>query len=96
MESPLPDEEMHADGDFKNVEVRKKKESPPLNSSIQRTFATETPSCEASKIQRDITNFNNLLMNKQQQEMKYNDGEEWTHNCYGHQAFRDSSNINSK
>ena len=49
MESPLPDEEMHADGDFKNVEVRKKKESPPLNSSIQRTFATETPSCEASK-----------------------------------------------
>ena len=49
MQSPVPDEEMHADGDFKNVEVRKKKESLPLNSSIQRTFATETSSCEASR-----------------------------------------------
>ena len=47
MESPLADEEMDADGDFKNVKVRKKKESPPLNSSIPRIFATEPPSCEA-------------------------------------------------
>ena len=48
-ESPLADEEMDADGHFKTVKMRKKKESPPLNSSIPRTFATETPSCEASK-----------------------------------------------
>ena len=26
MESPLPDQEMDADGDFKNVNVRKKRE----------------------------------------------------------------------
>ena len=24
--------------------------------------------------------------------MQYKDGEEGTHNCYGHQAFRDTSN----
>jgi hypothetical protein len=29
MESPLPDEERDADGDFKNVNVRKSKESTP-------------------------------------------------------------------
>ena len=42
MESPLPDEEMDADGDFKNVKVRKKSVSPSLNFSIPRTFSTET------------------------------------------------------
>jgi hypothetical protein len=47
MESPLVDKEMDADGDFKNVKVLKKKEY--LNSFIPRTFATRTPSCEASK-----------------------------------------------
>ena len=50
MESPLPDEEIGADGDFKNVKGRKKKESPPLNTPIPRIFAIETSSCEASKI----------------------------------------------
>ena len=45
MEPPLP----LPDGDFKNLKVRKKKEYPPLNSSIPGTFAIETPSCEASK-----------------------------------------------
>ena len=49
IESPLLDEKMDADGDFKNEKVRKKKDSPPSNSSIPRTFATETPRCEASK-----------------------------------------------
>ena len=49
MKSPLPDEEMNADGEFNNVKVRKKKESPPINSSITRSFATKTPSCEASE-----------------------------------------------
>jgi hypothetical protein len=29
MEFPLPDAEIDADGDFKNVKVRKRKESPP-------------------------------------------------------------------
>jgi hypothetical protein len=29
MEFPLPDEEIDADGDFKNVKVRKRKESAP-------------------------------------------------------------------
>jgi hypothetical protein len=29
MEFPLPDEEKDTDGDFKNVKVRKRKESPP-------------------------------------------------------------------
>jgi hypothetical protein len=33
---------------FKNEKVRKKKESPPLNSSIPRIFATETTCCEAN------------------------------------------------
>ena len=46
MESSSPDGEMDADGDFKNV--KKKTDSPPLNSSIPRTFVTETPGCEAS------------------------------------------------
>ena len=44
------------------------------------------------KHQRDINKLNNLMMNKQQREMKYNDDEEGTHNCYGHKAFRDTSN----
>ena len=56
----LADEEMDADGDFKNVKVRKKKQYPPLNSFIPRTFATRDPS------QRDSSNFNDFLMNKQQ------------------------------
>jgi hypothetical protein len=47
MESPLPDEEIDADGEFKNVKVRKKKE--PLNYSIQRIFATKTPTLESIK-----------------------------------------------
>ena len=47
MEYPLPDKEIGADGDFKNVKVRKKTKSPPSNLSIPRTFATETPSYEA-------------------------------------------------
>ena len=49
MESPLPDEEIDADGDFNDLKVRKKKKSPTLNTSIPRIFAIETPSCEASK-----------------------------------------------
>ena len=32
-----------------DMEVRKKKESPPLKYSIPRMFATEIPSCEVSK-----------------------------------------------
>jgi hypothetical protein len=42
-------EEIDADGACKNVKVRKKKESQPLNTSIPRIFTIETPSCEASK-----------------------------------------------
>ena len=45
----LPDVEMDANGDLKNVKVRKTKQSPLLNSSVLRTFATETTSCEASQ-----------------------------------------------
>ena len=52
MDSPLPDEEMDADGDFKNVKMGKKKESQPLNSSIPRKLAPKTPSCEATRIER--------------------------------------------
>ena len=39
------------------------------------------------KHHRNINNFNNLLMNKQQREMKYNDDEEGTHNCYGQNIY---------
>ena len=45
----LPDKEMDAVGNFKNVKARKKMGPPPLISSILRTFATKTPSFEALK-----------------------------------------------
>ena len=89
MECPFPGEEIDADGAFKNAKVRKKKESPPLNTSILWIFAIEP---KVVKNQRKTNNFNNLLIHKEQREMKYNEGEEGNHNCYGHQAFRDTSN----
>ena len=75
MDCLLSDEEMDKDGDLKNVKLSKKKESPPVNSSIRRTCATE-------KHQRDINNLKALLMNKQQREIKYMDDEEGTHIWY--------------
>ena len=53
MKSPLPDENMNADGEFNNVKVRKKKESPPLN-SLQDHLP---PRLQVVKLQRAINNF---------------------------------------